>query len=113
MDYLKEGIGLRAIGQRDPLVEYKREAFYLFKELIEEIKFDTVRLLYNVRIVTKEEQEKQKTVRENEITNIVTSGPLKTGAGALQTRTMTAKKIGRNAPCPCGSGKKYKKCCGR
>lgn len=113
MDYLKEGIGLRAIGQRDPLVEYKREAFYLFKELIEEIKFDTVRLLYNVRIVTKEEQEKQKTVRENEVTNIVTSGPLKTGAGALQTRTMTAKKIGRNAPCPCGSGKKYKKCCGR
>ena len=113
MDYLKEGIGLRAIGQRDPLVEYKREAFYLFKELIEEIKFDTVRLLYNVRIVTREEQEKQKTVRENEVTNIVTSGPLKTGAGALQTRTITAKKIGRNAPCPCGSGKKYKKCCGR
>ena len=113
MDYLKEGIGLRAIGQRDPLVEYKREAFNFFKELIEEIKFDTVRLLYNVRIVTREEQEKQKTVRENKVTNIVTSGPLKTGAGALQTRTITAKKIGRNAPCPCGSGKKYKKCCGR
>jgi len=83
MDYLKEGIGLRAIGQRDPLVEYKREAFHLFKELIEEIKFDTVRLLYNVRIVTREEQEKQKAVRENGVKNIVTSGPLKTGAGAL------------------------------
>lgn len=113
MDYLQEGIGLRAIGQRDPLVEYKRETFNLFKELIEEIKFDTVRLLYNVRIVTREEQEKQKTVRENEVTNIVTSGPLEAGSIALQTKPVTAKKIGRNDPCPCGSGKKYKKCCGR
>ncbi|PIU29472.1 MAG: preprotein translocase subunit SecA [Candidatus Hydromicrobium americanum] len=115
MDYLQEGIGLRAIGQMDPLVEYRRETFNLFKELIEEIKFDTVRLLYNVRIVTREEQEKQKTIRENEVTNIVTSGPLEAGAGsiALQTKPVTAKKIGRNDPCPCGSGKKYKKCCGR
>lgn len=113
MDYLQEGIGLRAIGQMDPLVEYKRETFNLFKELIEEIKFDTVRLLYNVRIVTREEQEKQKTVRENEVTNIVTSGPSKSGSIALQTKPVTAKKIGRNDPCPCGSGKKYKKCCGR
>ncbi|MBU4313714.1 MAG: preprotein translocase subunit SecA [Actinobacteria bacterium] len=113
MDYLKEGIGLRAIGQRDPLVEYRRETFNLFKELIEEIKFDTVKLLYNVKIVTREEQEKQKTVRENEVTNIVTSGPLEAGSIALQTKPATAKKIGRNDPCPCGSGKKYKKCCGR
>jgi len=113
MDYLQEGIGLRAIGQMDPLVEYKRETFNLFKELIEEIKFDTVKLLYNVRIVTREEQEKQKTVRENEVTNIVTSGPLEAGSIALQTMPVTAKKIGRNDPCPCGSGKKYKKCCGR
>ncbi|MFZ3105829.1 MAG: preprotein translocase subunit SecA [Candidatus Hydromicrobium sp.] len=113
MDYLQEGIGLRAIGQMDPLVEYKRETFNLFKELIEEIKFDTVKLLYNVRIVTREEQEKQKTVRENEVTNIVTSGPLEAGSIALQTKPVTAKKIGRNDPCPCGSGKKYKKCCGR
>jgi len=113
MDYLKEGIGLRAIGQMDPLVEYRRETFNLFKELIEEIKFDTVRLLYNVRIVTREEQEKQKTVRENEVTDIVTRGPLEAGSIALQTKPVTAKKIGRNDPCPCGSGKKYKKCCGR
>ncbi|MBA7561440.1 Protein translocase subunit SecA 1 [subsurface metagenome] len=113
MDYLQEGIGLRAIGQMDPLVEYKRETFNLFKELIEEIKFDTVRLLYNVRVVTREKQEKQKTVRENEVTNIVTSGPLEAGSIALQAKPVTAKKIGRNDPCPCGSGKKYKKCCGR
>ncbi len=113
MDYLKEGIGLRAIGQRDPLVEYKREAFYLFKELIEEIKFDTVRLLYNVRIVTREEQEKQEARKKLEITNVTASGPSKSGVGTLQAKPVTAKKVGRNDPCPCGSGKKYKKCCGR
>jgi preprotein translocase subunit SecA len=119
MDYLKEGIGLRSIGQLDPLVEYKREAFHFFKELIEEIKFDTVRLLYNVKIVTREDQEKQKdqdrqnVPRGQEVTNILASGPAKSAVQTLKTRTDTAKKIGRNDPCPCGSGKKYKKCCGK
>ncbi len=111
MDYLKEGIGLRAIGQRDPLVEYKREAFNLFKELIEEIKFDTVRLLYNARIVARDEQET--TAPEHRVSNVVTSGPVEAGTRSLKTKTAAAKKIGRNDPCPCGSGKKYKKCCGR
>jgi preprotein translocase subunit SecA len=110
MDYLKEGIGLRAIGQRDPLVEYKREAFGLFKELIEEIKFDTVKLLYNARIIPKGEQE---TVKSQPLRNLVNSGPSKTGVKTLKARPVTSKKIGRNDPCPCGSGKKYKKCCGR
>jgi preprotein translocase subunit SecA len=110
MDYLKEGIGLRAIGQRDPLVEYKREAFGLFKELIEEIKFDTVKLLYNARIVPRSEQE---TAKGQPLRNMVTSGPSKTGSKTLKARPVTSKKIGRNDPCPCGSGKKYKKCCGR
>src|SRR4030043_424126 len=89
MDYLKEGIGLRAIGQRDPLVEFKNEAFSLFKELIDEIKFDTVRLLYNVRIVAKEEQqgeERQRTGRKLEITNITSSGPQKTGISTLKAQ---------------------------
>ncbi|MFA5014155.1 MAG: preprotein translocase subunit SecA [Actinomycetota bacterium] len=119
MDYLKEGISLRSIGQMDPLVEYKREAFNFFKELIEEIKFDTVRLLYNVKIVTREEQEKQRehdkqnVVRGQEVTNILATGPVKSTVQTLNTRTETVKKIGRNAPCPCGSGKKYKKCCGK
>src|SRR4030043_1371362 len=89
IDYLKESIGLRAIGQRDPLVEFKNEAFSLFKELIEEIKFDTVRLLYNVRIVAKEEQqgeERQRTGRKLEITNITSSGPQKTGISTLKAQ---------------------------
>jgi preprotein translocase subunit SecA len=110
MDYLKEGIGLRAIGQRDPLVEYKREAFDLFKELIDEIKFDTVKLLYNARIVPRGEQE---TAKSQQLRNLTTSGPSKTGGKTLKARPLTSKKVGRNDPCPCGSGKKYKKCCGR
>ena len=120
MDYLKEGIGLRAIGQRDPLVEFKNEAFNLFKELMEEIKFDTVRLLYNVRIVTKEEkQEKEDSYKAaaklnlTNITNVATSGPSSSGVSTLQAKPIKVKKIGRNDPCPCGSGKKYKKCCGK
>ncbi|MDD3818450.1 MAG: preprotein translocase subunit SecA [Actinomycetota bacterium] len=120
MDYLKEGIGLRAIGQRDPLVEFKNEAFNLFKELMEEIKFDTVRLLYNVRIVTKEEkQEREDSFKAaaklnlTNISNVTTSGPSGSGVGTLQARSVKVKKVGRNDPCPCGSGKKYKKCCGK
>jgi preprotein translocase subunit SecA len=113
MDYLKEGIGLRAIGQRDPLVEYKREAFQLFKELMGEIEFDTVKLLFNAKIVKKEDQEEPVPGEGLKIGDITSTGPAKSGAGALETRTAKKKKIGRNDPCPCGSGKKYKNCCGR
>ncbi len=111
MDYLKEGIGLRAIGQRDPLVEYKREAFQLFKGLISDIKTDTVKLLYNARIATESEQQKE---RKTVYANVTTSGPKKTSQQAKTSRSQEGKKkVGRNDPCPCGSGKKYKKCCGR
>jgi preprotein translocase subunit SecA len=110
MDYLKEGIGLRAIGQRDPLVEYKHESYNLFKNLVDEIKLDDTKLLFNAKVVTKEEQEKE---REKVYKNITTSGPPKGSSEVVKTRYVKDKKIGRNDPCPCGSGKKYKKCCGR
>ncbi len=110
MDYLKEGIGLRAIGQRDPLVEYKHESYDLFKNLIDEIKLDDTKLLFNAKVVTKEEQEK---AREKAYKNITTSGPSKGSSEVVESRHVKDKKIGRNEPCPCGSGKKYKKCCGR
>jgi len=111
MDYLKEGIGLRAIGQKDPLVEYKYESFKLFKDLLDEMKADTTRLLFNARLVTKEEEEKK---ANDNLKNISTSGPAKTQAPVKKTTVKNdSKKVGRNDPCPCGSGKKYKKCCGR
>ncbi len=109
MDYLKEGIGLRAIAQRDPLVEYKQEAFQLFKGLIADIKADTVKLLYNAKISTEKEQAKE---RKTVYANVSTSGPKKT-TEPVKNAGAGKKKVGRNDPCPCGSGKKYKKCCGR
>jgi preprotein translocase subunit SecA len=122
MDYLKEGIGLRAYGQRDPLVEYKHEAFNLFKDLMEEIKVDTVKLLFNAKVVIKgpdeQNQGNAKALPEKEmaVKDIKTSGPSEIIAGdgskASKPEPVRLSKIGRNDPCPCGSGKKYKKCCG-
>ncbi|GFP25171.1 preprotein translocase subunit SecA, partial [Candidatus Hakubella thermalkaliphila] len=100
MDYLKEGIGLRAIGQRDPLVEYKHEGYEMFQAMIQNMKEDIVRYLFRVK-VAKEEARPQPL-------RMVTSQP----ATKKQT-TVHRVKVGRNDPCPCGSGKKYKKCCGR
>ena len=110
MDYLKEGIGLRAIAQKDPLVEYKHEGFSLFKQLIDEIKFDTVKLLFNARIVTAQEQQAN---RSQQLRNVTTSGPSAPEQVRKQIVKTESEKIGRNQPCPCGSGKKYKKCCGK
>src|SRR5450830_1821917 len=109
MDYLKEGIGLRSYGQHDPLVEYKHESYHLFKDMIEEVKNDTVRLLYNARIYTGEEQARQ---HEKQYKNVSTSGP---GDETTPKKAPVVNKdrVGRNDPCPCGSGKKYKKCCGK
>ena len=109
MDYLKEGIGLRSYGQHDPLVEYKHESYHLFKDMIEEVKNDTIKLLYNARIYTGEEQERQ---HEKQYKNVSTSGPGDDSA-AKKEPIINKEKIGRNDLCPCGSGKKYKKCCGR
>jgi preprotein translocase subunit SecA len=115
MDYLKEGIGLRAYGQKDPLVEYKHESYNLFKDLIEEIKVDTIKLMFNAKVVTQEEAEENRN-RET-VKNIRTSGPEKVTSGdsskASRPEPIRSEKIGRNDPCPCGSGKKYKKCCGK
>jgi len=110
MDYLKEGIGLRAIAQKDPVVEYKHEAFNLFKQLIDEIKFDTIKLLFNARIMT---AEKQQARESQQLKNVTTSGPSAPEQKRVQTVRAGSEKIGRNQPCPCGSGKKYKKCCGK
>ena len=109
MDYLKEGIGLRAIAQKDPLVEYKHEAFNLFKQLINEIKFDTIKLLFNARIVSAEQQQRQ----DQQLGNVSISGPAAPEENKKQPVRAASEKVGRNEPGPCGSGKKYKKCCGK
>ncbi len=117
MDYLREGIGLRAIGQRDPLVEYKNEGFSMFSAMIDSIKEDFVRIIYHLQ-VSAAEAETAPVERARQ--PMIESGPtLDTQLGeAPQPERRQAPagsgghKVGRNDPCPCGSGKKYKKCCG-
>jgi preprotein translocase subunit SecA len=95
MDYLRAGIGLRAMGQRDPLTEYQREAFDMFSELVDSIKRDAVKYLFHVQLAQPASQPKR-----------VEPNP----TGGKRQQQAVSDKIGRNDPCPCGSGKKYKKC---
>jgi preprotein translocase subunit SecA len=116
MDHLKEGIGLRAYGQRDPLVEYKRESFEMFGQMKERIENDAVRFLFLLEPMTEEERHKEEERRRKEQQQIFEAASRSkagvTARGGVQTVKRKAAKVGRNDPCPCGSGKKYKRCHG-
>ncbi len=103
MDQMRQGIGLHAYAQRDPLMEYKFTAYDMFEEMSQHIQEDTLKILYRVRIQTEVKREE---VAKPMFTN-------KDDSAVKQPKKRTAEKVGRNAPCPCGSGKKYKQCCGR
>ena len=103
MDQLRQGIGLQAYGQRDPLVEYKMAGFDMFDEMTANIQEDTIRLLYHVKIEQKVEREQVAKV----------TGTNKDDSAPAEPKKRAAAKIYPNDPCPCGSGKKYKQCCGR
>ena len=103
MDQLRQGIGLQAYGQRDPLVEYKMMGYDMFGEMTAAIAKDTVRLLFNVRIEQKVEREQVAKVTGTNKDESAVHTPMK----------REEKKVYPNDPCPCGSGKKYKQCCGR
>jgi len=109
MDHLKEGIGLRGYAQQDPLLIYKKEGFEMFNEMISRIKEETLGILFRIQIA---EPEKITDLRQPKEQQLVFSS-----GDEAETKKdpvkRTQKKIGRNAPCPCGSGKKYKKCCGK
>ena len=106
MDYLQEGIGLLAYGQRDPLVEYQREAFDMFQEMKDAIQDEFVRYIDRVELVRQDEPARP---RPQRVQLSHDDGGGGSAGGGAQT---TGDKIPRNAPCPCGSGKKYKKCHG-
>ncbi len=112
LDHLKEGINLRGYGQKDPLVEFKKEAFTLFEDMMGRIDSETIRYLFLVQPTRPEDQ-----AREIERRQRRQQQELQYQAGAAQAEApkpiRTGAKIGRNDPCPCGSGKKYKKCCGK
>ena len=104
MTELRNGIGLRAYGQHDPVVEYKREGFDMFDAMIDAIREDTVRMIFLAQVRTREEPKREQVAKET------------AAAGSSDGTTKPApkrvgKKVGMNDPCPCGSGKKYKKCC--
>ena len=103
MDQMRQGIGLHAYAQRDPIQEYKFVSYDMFEELNQNIVTDTIRTLYRVRIVTEPVREE---VAQPMFTN-------KDDSSVKQPKTRKEEKIGRNDPCPCGSGKKYKQCCGK
>ncbi|MCT4566330.1 MAG: preprotein translocase subunit SecA [Maledivibacter sp.] len=106
MDQLKQGIGLRAIGNEDPVRAYQMEGFDMFNQMTNSIQEDTVKYIFNVTVDTEAKRE-----QVAKITN--TSGGDGVAGGRPKTVVRKEKKVGRNDPCPCGSGKKYKKCCGR
>ena len=103
MDQLRQGIGLQAYGQRDPLVEYKMNAYEMFENMTESIKEDTIRVLCHIRIEQKVEREQVAKV----------TGTNKDESGPRRPAKRESVKIYPNDPCPCGSGKKYKNCCGK
>jgi preprotein translocase subunit SecA len=120
MDYLREGIGLRGYGQRDPLVEYKKEGYMLFQNLLASIRNAVVNTIFKIGVV-KEEPAPQKSILEEAKYQGADEQPAQFAAAenvsekkpdASQT-IVNKKEVGRNDPCPCGSGKKYKKCCGK
>ncbi len=103
MDHMRQGIGLHAYAQRDPLMEYKFSAYDMFDELSRNIQEDTLKILYRIRIQTEVKREE---VEQPMFTN-------KDDSAVKQPKKRSDEKVGRNDPCPCGSGKKYKQCCGR
>jgi preprotein translocase subunit SecA len=115
VDQLKEGIGLRGYGQKDPRIEYQKEAYQMFLEMLERIKKDTVEKLFAIQIAKEEKVKEMKVERKQ--TFILSRGEAAQGAGGETedgkgvTVRREGKKVGRNDPCPCGSGKKYKRCC--
>lgn len=142
MDHLKEGIGLRGYGQKDPLVEYKKESFVLFQELTDRIEDETVRYLFFLQVggaepvlpmpeegpevepvpaVAARQKAAQSQLqdftrniqrkKEKELADLQFVGG-DGGAASASKQVIRGAKVGRNDPCPCGSGKKYKKCCG-
>ena len=114
LDHLKEGISLRGYGQRDPKQEYKRESFELFQAMKERIEDRIVKTLFRFEPMTPEQLKEQRRRQEQtKHSRYQFSAPPKAASPKPGTVVRKEEKVGRNDPCSCGSGKKYKKCCGR
>ena len=104
MDQLRQGIGLRAYGNRDPVIEYKEEGYAMYEEMLGNIREDVIKVILRVQPTSK--------VERKQVTKV--TGASGAGDGRAERKPVVkGEKIGRNDLCPCGSGKKYKKCCGQ
>jgi len=112
MDTLKTGIGLRGYNQKDPLVEYKKESYNMFIELISSIKYEIIRILFSVQLRDEEEARREQEALER-LKNEMEASVEDISLNNEEKKPAVEKKIARNSPCPCGSGKKYKQCCGQ
>ena len=118
IDHLKQGIGLVGYGQKDPLVEYKKQSFDMFQEMLDRIDTITIRTLFNLQVVAEQAPETIQRRPPRRPAQLHFTGPNQTAApageeaGKVKTVRRTEAKVGRNELCPCGSGKKHKKCCG-
>ena len=107
MQDLRQGIVLRAYGQNNPVIEYKREGYEMFSQMISAIREETIRRLFVVKVKTQEEVKREKVAKDT-----FEGGPVGASDKTVKRQpTMRKAKVGRNDPCPCGSGKKYKNCC--
>ena len=113
MDNMKTGIRLRAYNQKDPLVEYKKESFNLFTELIGDIKYNTIKTLQIIQFRVEDPEEEARKVAEQLETQRKIEEAVRQFNLSDSDEEQGSKKISRNDPCPCGSGKKYKQCCGK
>ena len=125
LDYLRQGIHLRGYAQKQPKQEYKREAFELFRQLIDHVKNEVTKILMTVQVQSSaqlDEAAQQLEARAEHITNMTYTAPTETGeaettsgdaGGGIDTTAFEGMRVGRNDPCPCGSGKKYKQCHGK
>ena len=111
LDHLKEGISLRSWGQKNPLIEYKREAFAMFEDMMRQVRSEVVHNVFHLNVEHFNSHEFERK-RERELEEINLMGP-EDPEGDIEIRQATSDKVGRNEDCPCGSGKKYKKCCGK
>lgn len=115
LDHLKEGISLRSWGQKNPLIEYKREAFAMFKDMMRSVRRDIVHHIFHLNLERFDdhalEERREKELAEMSMVSGASAGPEGKGAKPVTVKR-AEQKVGRNDPCPCGSGKKYKKCCG-
>jgi preprotein translocase subunit SecA len=125
MDLLREGIGFRAYAQKDPLIEYKKESYTLFETLIYNINKQVAKKVFTTYLLTREQYETMLKLQQLDLQHAQSSAYQHTAASAVPAEAQqseksqkiqprqVSRKIGRNEPCPCGSGKKYKNCCGK